>query len=134
GWETWNNECMAISISFLRQSQLPDEVFEGLSRDPVSSTLKNNSAKSKKKRERSKEDDSSALDKSAKKAKTAMAVVPSTSGVAAVAAEPAAKTDDVEKEKGAEDVPKPSAATGFTAIAAPVPPPPKQAGIKLKLL
>ncbi|KAJ2349073.1 polynucleotide adenylyltransferase [Coemansia sp. RSA 2673] len=134
GWETWNNECMAISISFLHQSQLPDEVFEGLSRDPVSSTLKNNSTKSKKKRERSKEDVSSDLDKSAKKAKTAMAVVPSTSGVAAVAAEPAAKTDDVEKEKGAEDVPKPSAATGFTAIAAPVPPPPKQAGIKLKLL
>ncbi|KAJ2866817.1 polynucleotide adenylyltransferase [Coemansia aciculifera] len=135
GWDTWSNEGMAISISFLRQSQLPDEVFDGLPRDRVPSTLKNGSAKSKKRREQGKEDGASATDRSAKKAKVAMAVVPSTSGVAVVVAEPAAKTDDVEKEKDAEDVPKPSVvATGFAAIAAPVPPPPKQAGIKLKLL
>ncbi|KAJ2687845.1 polynucleotide adenylyltransferase [Coemansia spiralis] len=131
GWDTWSNDGMAISTSFLRQSQLPDEVFDGLPRDRVHSTVKGGSSKAKRRRENG----APAVDNSVKRAKVAMTAVPSTSGVAAAApAEPAAKTDDVEreKEKDAEDVPKSTLAS--TTIAAPVPPPPKQAGIKLKLL
>ncbi|KAJ2746229.1 polynucleotide adenylyltransferase [Coemansia sp. BCRC 34301] len=129
-WDTWNGESMAMAIRFLLQSQLPDEVFGDLPRDRVRSTLKNGSAKRKRHAKENGE--------SAKKAKTAMAAVPSTSGVAAAsAAEPAAKNNEDSEAGGtaAEEAPKPTAAaTGFAVIAAPVPPPPKQSGIKLKLL
>ncbi|KAJ2887481.1 polynucleotide adenylyltransferase, partial [Coemansia aciculifera] len=101
-WETWSDEGMAISIRFLRQSQLPDEVFGDLPRDRLPSTLKNGSAKSKSKRKSQQvtENGASAPDKSAKKAKADMAAVPSTSGVAATsAADPALKNSDDDKGK-----------------------------------
>ncbi|KAJ2490998.1 polynucleotide adenylyltransferase [Coemansia sp. RSA 2050] len=128
-WDTWSIEGMDISISFLRQSQLPDEVFDGLLRDRVHSTVKSGSTKAKRRRKNGE----SATDSSVKRAKVAMGAVPSTSGVAVAAAEPATKAGEVEGEKEKdEDVPKPTVVS--TAIAAPVPPPPKQAGIKLRLL
>ncbi|KAJ2626328.1 hypothetical protein GGF44_005075 [Coemansia sp. RSA 1694] len=140
-WDAWSDEGMAMSIRFLHQSQLPDEVFDGLPRDRLPSTLKNGSAKRKRESQRGRENGTPAPEKPAKKAKTSMAAVPSTSGVAAAsAAESAAKTNGGGAgeggDAGAKDVAKPTTAVaaGFAAIAAPVPPPPKQSGIKLKLL
>ncbi|KAJ2495253.1 polynucleotide adenylyltransferase [Coemansia sp. RSA 2052] len=140
-WDAWSDEGMAMSIRFLHQSQLPDEVFDGLPRDRLPSTLKNGSAKRKRESQRGRENGTPAPEKPAKKAKTSMAAVPSTSGVAAAsAAESAAKTNGGGAgeggDAGAKDVAKPmtAVAAGFAAIAAPVPPPPKQSGIKLKLL
>ncbi|KAJ2007270.1 polynucleotide adenylyltransferase [Coemansia thaxteri] len=144
-WESYNDETMSISISFLRQGQLPDELFGDQPRDRVrssssSSSSKKTKAKSKRKQNDEVKESSSAQDKPIKRAKVDYAVVPSTSGVAAKqpavdsttadGSGPAGASADASAGGGQEM----QAASGPTTIAAPVPPPAKKGGIKLKLL
>ncbi|KAJ2329625.1 polynucleotide adenylyltransferase, partial [Coemansia sp. RSA 2702] len=134
---------MAISIRFLRQEQLPDEVFAGMSRERLrtSSSTRQDKKKSKK-RSTQGADDAAASEAPAKKAKLAAAPVPSTSGFAAdagskQASDEAAGRNMVTSAEGgssatANGSTKP--ATSVVSIPAPVPPMAKSGGIKLKLL
>ncbi|KAI9506871.1 Poly(A) polymerase central domain-containing protein [Coemansia spiralis] len=153
----WDEEAhMNISIRFLRQSQLPDELFGGLPRSRLR-VLSETKKKSKpeeglsKKREKDVNADSSA--KTSKKAKVVDAPVPSTSGVAVKVADekegsggqengnsmgsPNNKQSDgngagesSENANSSKDKNPIASAT----IAAPVPAAAKAGGIKLKLL
>ncbi|KAJ2706280.1 polynucleotide adenylyltransferase [Coemansia spiralis] len=139
--DLWNNDDMTISIRFLRQEQLPDEVFGNGPRDRIRS-----SEKSKRSKKRTQggipstngQAAPSLPDESrAKKVRMANAQVPSTSGVAAngpagaqpTGDAPAPATADGEAQKQQA---MPSA--GPATLPAQVPPPAKTGGIRLKLL
>ncbi|KAJ2517642.1 polynucleotide adenylyltransferase [Coemansia sp. RSA 1939] len=85
---TWKEEeNMNISIRFLRQSQLADDVFDGQPRDRLrnSSSTKKKGEKRKQKndsKKRDKDDSAASEDKPTKKVRAIDAAVPSTSGVA----------------------------------------------------
>ncbi|KAJ2160084.1 polynucleotide adenylyltransferase [Coemansia sp. RSA 552] len=148
----WNSEEMAISIRFLRQEQLPDEVFGGLPRERLhfssSSSSSSKAKKKKKKRAQAKsaqkddsEEDAASTEKQAKKAKIAAeAPVPSTSGFTSAPADvqPADKDDASEPKDGGDASSGSAASNGEPraqpSIPAPVPVPTKTGGIKIKLL
>ncbi|KAJ1896292.1 polynucleotide adenylyltransferase [Kickxella alabastrina] len=135
GNEVWVDDLMSISVRFLRQAQLPDEVFEG---QPRARLHDPNKKKSKNKEKRS--IDSANDSKPAKKAKVANAHVPSTSGV--VVETPVNQNDKSESVSdggsgnaggtGAVVAADPRAES--VTIAAPVPMSNKSGAIKLKLL
>lgn len=134
--ESWNKEEMSISISFLRQKQLPDSLFDGEPRDLIrSSTTKKESSNKRREGDNNNKGEESDSQLS-KKIKVAAAVstqgvaVPSTSGVTA-------------KKEEEEEVPKEAVMAGkkemngqglASVVLPPVQPPTKRAGIKVNLL
>ncbi|KAJ2781336.1 polynucleotide adenylyltransferase [Coemansia interrupta] len=112
--EIWNDDTMSIFIRFLRQSQLPDEVFAGGPPDQAG--------------------------KGSKKAKAANNYVPSASGatVESSAAAAAKQKEGGEDGRGSSSNPSDDSKDGGTGGAVtlppPVPPPAKVGGIRLKLL
>ncbi|KAJ1743833.1 polynucleotide adenylyltransferase [Coemansia sp. RSA 989] len=132
GSDVWkNDEEMAISIRFLLQEQLPDEVFGGQPRE----RLRFSSSKKKPKKRSSKsEDKKSETDEkaAAKKAKIAEAVVPSTSGfVESTGSKQSANETNGQSNGSSNNSLKPAV---DVSIPAPVPPAPRSGGIRLKLL
>ncbi|KAJ2547094.1 polynucleotide adenylyltransferase [Coemansia sp. RSA 1933] len=152
---TWKeDEGMNISIRFLRQSQLSDEVFDGQPRGRLhSSSTKRKDKKQNgtlsKKREHGNNGGGSDT-KSTKKTRVADAHVPSTSGVTVKAADEAVDGSNVQNnpdKEGRVSEPKAVITGGASngdknkdqsavpaSIPAPVPTAAKVGGIKLKLL
>ncbi|KAJ2793410.1 polynucleotide adenylyltransferase [Coemansia guatemalensis] len=141
----WDSENMSISIRFLCQDQLPDEVFGGMSRDRLH--YSSSSKKRTKRKASKKNDEASASDKPAKKIRTDDTAAPSTSGIAVSAApkqnsveqdgQTLATQSSVDKGNGNGIVAGNDATKSDeqpTSIPAPVPPPIRSGGIRLKLL
>ncbi|KAJ1859841.1 polynucleotide adenylyltransferase [Coemansia sp. RSA 2703] len=132
--EIWNDDTMSIFIRFLRQNQLPDEVFAG---GPRTRILSEEEKQRKANRKRRKHSDDQA-GKSAKKVKPANNYVPSTSGATVESSTATKQKDGGEDERENNGSPsadsKDSAASGAVTIPPPVPPPAKVGGIRLKLL
>ncbi|KAJ2454296.1 polynucleotide adenylyltransferase [Coemansia sp. RSA 2336] len=131
GSDVWNDEEMAISIRFLLQEQLPEEVFDGQPRE----RLRFSSSKKSKKRSAKSEDEKSEADgkPAAKKAKIAEAVVPSTSGFVESTGGKQSTSERNGQSDGSSNGSslKPAA---DVSIPAPVPPASRSGGIRLKLL
>ncbi|PIA18054.1 Poly(A) polymerase [Coemansia reversa NRRL 1564] len=141
----WDDETMTISIRFLRQEQLPDEVFGGMSRERLhylSSSKKRSIRKASKKN-----NESSLSDKPTKKSRTDDTAAPSTTGIV-VSTMP--KQNLSEQDGGnptAQENTAKDSDNGVlvandaiksdeqpTTIPAPVPLPTRSGGIRLKLL
>ncbi|KAJ1662616.1 polynucleotide adenylyltransferase [Coemansia sp. RSA 1813] len=154
---TWKeDENMNISIRFLRQSQLPDEVFDGQPRGRLhSSSTKKKSEKGKQKivsKKREIENGASSEAKSAKKTRIADVHVPSTSGVAVKPADDAGGNGQIPDKAHIGGLGENTATSGVggdgnkskgndndqgsvpASIPAPVPTAAKMGGIKLKLI
>ncbi|KAJ2805027.1 polynucleotide adenylyltransferase [Coemansia helicoidea] len=141
--ELWDNDHMTISIRFLRQEQLPDEVFGDGPRDRLRSPDSKGKSKSKKRKRHAsavsgngqaaaEAGQSPPGEDRAKKARVADAQVPSTSGVAVTGSSgdvpaPAAAEGDGQKQQ-------PAPGAGPAVLPPQVPPPAKTGGIRLKLL
>ncbi|KAJ2608008.1 polynucleotide adenylyltransferase [Coemansia sp. RSA 1365] len=141
----WDDETMTISIRFLRQKQLPDEVFGGMPRERL--RYSSSSKKSSKRTASKKNNEASSSDKPTKKLRTDDTAAPSTTGIAVSTMskqnlseqndqKPTAQ-GDTDKGRGngvlvANDATKSDEQP--TNIPAPVPPPIRSGGIRIKLL
>ncbi|KAJ2728314.1 polynucleotide adenylyltransferase [Coemansia sp. D1744] len=135
--DSWkSDEDMAVSIRFLRQEQLPNDVFGGKPRERLrvskSSPDKKAEKKSKKKRAETR-DNAEAAELSAKKIKLADAAVPSTSGFTMGVGNNQA-LDEASKPASSSENAGASKPASMMNIPAPVPLAVKPGGIKLKLL
>ncbi|KAJ2218711.1 hypothetical protein IW143_003001, partial [Coemansia sp. RSA 520] len=135
--DSWkSDEDMAVSIRFLRQEQLPNDVFGGKPRERLrvstSSPDKKAEKKAKKKRAETR-DNAEAAELSAKKIKLADAAVPSTSGFTMGVGNNQA-LDEASKPASSSENAGASKPASMMNIPAPVPLAVKPGGIKLKLL
>ncbi|KAJ2852268.1 polynucleotide adenylyltransferase [Coemansia brasiliensis] len=132
--DVWkNDEEMAISIRFLLQEQLPDEVFGGQPRE----RLRFSSSKKEKSKKRSAKSEGKQAESeekaAAKKAKIAEAVVPSTSGFVESSDSKQSANETNGQNGGLRNGSSLKPAVDVS-IPAPVPPTPRSGGIRLKLL
>ncbi|KAJ1724484.1 polynucleotide adenylyltransferase [Coemansia erecta] len=132
--EIWNDDTMSIFIRFLRQSQLPEEVFAGGPRTRVLSEEEKERKANRKRRKHNTDQ----TGKSAKKAKPASNYVPSTSGATVESSAAAKQKESGEDGRASNGKPsddsKDSGTEGAVTLPPPVPPPAKVGGIRLKLL